>query len=232
MQGMEEMQMHLPGSFAGHVVPGVLFLLWVVFWLWELVRHPGTNGPASVERYLLVKVGKVVFPLVGVQLELARSDGLFSTASWNNISHTTMYLFFALAGLVDLAHHRGRLPARATHLALALAAWSGGFLFLAHPNHGAMPTAVHMLLVGVFWSLGVVVALEGFGKARAVTLWFRTGLLLLLGTWFVQISFSLYVSGPPTDGTGKVQSFIFFAWHVLAISGTLLGVRAFRSSRS
>jgi hypothetical protein len=55
MQGMEEMQMHLPGSFAGHMVPGVLFLLWVVFWLWELVRHPGTNGPASVERYLLVK---------------------------------------------------------------------------------------------------------------------------------------------------------------------------------
>jgi len=117
LQGMEEMRMHLPGSFAGHMVPGVLFLVWVVFWLWELVRHPGTNGPASVKRYLLVKVGKVVFPLVGVQFELARSD-------------------------------------------------------------------------------------------------------------------SLYVSGPPTDGTGTVQSFIFFSWHVLAISATLLGVRAFRPSRS
>jgi len=110
MQGADGMSMHLPGSFAGHMVPGSLFLLWVVFWIWELIRYRGMDGPPAVERFLIVKLGKVVFPLVGVQLELVRMDGLFSTASWNNLSHATMYTAFALAGVVDLAETRGRVP--------------------------------------------------------------------------------------------------------------------------
>jgi hypothetical protein len=226
MQGMDGVSAHLPGSFAGHMVPGSLFLLWVVFWIWELVRSQGADDQRAVERFLIVKLGKVVFPAVGIQLELARMGGLFSTSSWNNLGHATMYSAFVLAGLIDLAELRGRVPPGATHLALALACWVGGFLFLTHPNHGAMPTAVHLLLVAVFWSLGAAVALEGLGVSRAVMLWFRTGLLLLLGTWFVQISFLLYVFGPPTDGTGTERSFVFFAWHVLAITAALFGLRA------
>lgn len=30
------MSMHLPGSFGGHMVPGSLSLLWVVFWIWDV----------------------------------------------------------------------------------------------------------------------------------------------------------------------------------------------------
>jgi len=225
-QGMDAMSMHLPGSFAGHMVPGSLFLLWALFWIWELARTGGTDGPAAVERHLVVKLGKVVFPLVGIQLELARMDGLFSTASWNNLSHATMYAAFALAGLVDLAEARRRLPPAATYLALTLACWAGGFLFLPHLTHGGMPTAMHLLIVVAFWSLGVTVALEGLGRPRWVLLWFRSGLLLLLGTWFVQISFSLYVLGPATDGTGVEQSVVYFLWHIIAISAGLFGLRA------
>lgn len=226
MQGTDGMSMHLPGSFAGHMVPGSLFLLWVVFWIWELIRYRGMDGPPAVERFLIVKLGKVVFPLVGVQLELVRMDGLFSTASWNNLSHATMYTAFALAGIVDLAETRGRVPPAATHVALGLACWAAGFLFLPHLNHGAMPTAMHLLIVFVFWALGIAVALEGLGVPRAVMLWFRTGLLLLLATWFVHVSFSLYVVGVPTDGTGAERSFVSFVWHVLTISAALFGLRA------
>ncbi len=210
------------------MVPGLLFLLWSVFWIWELIRHRRTDGPRAVERFLIVKVGKVVFPFAGVFLELVRTDGLFSTASWNNLSHATMYAGFALAGLVDLAEARGRVPAAATHLALTLACWAGGFLFLPHLSHGGMPNAMHLLLVVGFWSLGVTVALEGLGVPRTVMLWFRTGLLLLLGTWFVQISFSPYVVGPPMDGAGVERSFVFFLWHILTISAALFGLRALK----
>ncbi len=103
-----------------------------------------------------------------------------------------------------------------------------GSLFLPHRSHGVMPTAMHLLIVFEFWALGVAVALEGLGVPQAVMLWFRTGLLLLLATWFVQVSFSLYVVGLPTDRTGAERSFVFFAWHVLTISAALFGLRALK----
>lgn len=230
MQGTDGASMHLPGSFAGHIVPASLFLLWAIFWVWELVRAPGGDASIAVERYLVVKLGKVVFPLIGVQLELARMDGLFSTASWNNLSHSAMYASFALAGIVDLAEARGRLPPAATHIALSIACWAAGFLFLPHLSHGPMPAAMHLLIIFLFWVLAVTVALEGLGISRAVMLRFRIAPLILLATWFAQVSFSLYIVGVPTDGTGAERTFVFFVCHVLIVSTALFGLRALQPS--
>ena len=95
-----------------------------------------------------------------------------------------------------------------------------------------MPAAMHGLLVAVLFSLGIVAIWETRGLGRAVGLWIRSGLMILTGTWFIQIAYSLYVVGfDPNDPQGKARVFLYFSWHVLSITAALAALQVSLRSR-
>ncbi len=124
------------------------------------------------------------------------------------------------------------MAAKVTHLAFGIACWNVALLFLAHGSHGEVPAALHGLLVAVLATLGTVAVWEARGLSRAVGLWLRTGLMVLAGTWFIQIAYSLYRIGfDPARENGMERVFLYFSWHVLAIGGVLAGVSAWTRRR-
>lgn len=224
---MNQMQMDMTGglpngSLPGHLLPGVIFLLWGLVWLMDLVR--GREGGGALESRAPVRLAKLVLPFVGIVGELSHG-GLFRNWSLNNLQHATMYSAFALSAAVDMLAARGRLPGVVTYHALAFASLVAGLLFLAHPNHGPLATTVHHLIVVLFFALSATAAREGAARARG-TAWLRTGLMLTLGTWFIQVGFSLHGPGAePMDPQGRGSALLLFSWHLLSVA-TLLGVLA------
>ena len=176
------------GSLQGHALPGAFFLLWASFWLVGLLR--GDAGEGQLEASGLVRLGKLFLPLIVIVGELSHG-GLFRNWGLNNLQHATMYSAFVLSAVVDLAASRGWLPKPLTYYAFASACLVAGLLFLAHPNHGALATTVHLLLVAVFFALVLTAAIEAAVPSPGLA-WMRTGLLVTLGTWFIQVGFSLY----------------------------------------
>lgn len=226
------MQFPPTGSFLGHMLPGVLFIVWAGAWVVGLIGRRYSDGPQAMEVYALVRGGKILLPLSGILAELAMDGGWMVGAGLNNFQHATMYAGFSLSGVFDWLEARGRLDAGATHVAFAVACAISGLLFAVHPAHGDMPAAMHAFLVLIFFALGAVALWEASGSGAADGVWIRTGLMILLGTWFIQIAYSIYVVGiDPTDTLGRGRAHLLLAWHVLAITTGMLALRSLRRGR-
>ena len=213
------------GSLGGHMLPGVVFLVWAVFWLVDLLRETRTDD-AALETWWALRLGKPTLAVTGIVLELSWG-GLFQNWSLNNLQHATMYGVFLASGLVDIASARGWLPASLTYYAFAFACLLSGLLFMAHPNHGPLATTVHTLIVVLFFALCVVATVEARRGSGAIS-WVRTGLLIALGTWFIQVAFSLYgTNAEPMAPDGKGIALLLFSWHLLAVACAMVLLRVF-----
>src|SRR5688572_704988 len=94
MAGVPSMTLH--STFEGHVLPGSMFILWALLWMWQRLGRAGDGAPdRALESTLYLPVLKTVLPLVGVWVELP-GEGWGPTTTLMSLQHVTMYTAFAL----------------------------------------------------------------------------------------------------------------------------------------
>uniref|UniRef100_W5KYL9 Transmembrane protein 45a n=1 Tax=Astyanax mexicanus TaxID=7994 RepID=W5KYL9_ASTMX len=218
------------GSFKGHALPGSFFLIAGLWWavkysLWYTTRRNKSAGAGRIttralQHRLEITEGAVTlcFSLIGILGEQFAAGGpkfqIYdpSTQHWYqlmNWQHTTMYLFFAIAGATSLTVHSvDGAPLALDRLLLGLAFFNEGFLFLYH-LHGRdmLDVHVHMLLLyAVFHRGNILLEL------------LRAALCLLQGSWFWQIAFVLYppseVKWDLSDHNNMMFITMCYSWHL------------------
>jgi hypothetical protein len=243
------------GSWAGHMLPAVFFLLWGAWWAVHSaarVAGAGARRAAYVPRawYPLTVPGggrllrllepalKVVLPGVGMFAELYfhpprpvynalhNPDGTFSAQHLSFWQHSSMYVFFLLSGCVDLLAAR-TLPPRAGHLALAAAFLAEAFLFAFHLQGTAGVTdGLHLLLVFSVLGCAASTALEGLWASPNAAL-ARAYFTLLQGGWFAQTAHALYGRKAwPQDMTTQMALPVVYCMHLVAWAVVLLALNA------
>ncbi|XP_066478341.1 transmembrane protein 45A [Tiliqua scincoides] len=226
-------------NFAGHVLPGTLFLL---FGLWWSVKYPlkylcrrKTNayplgskvGFQHVE--VIEGIIKAAIALIGMIAEQFVPSGPhlklynYETNQWDHLmnwQHATMYLFFGISGLVDIVVHTTNMfPIALDRMMLSLAVFMEGFLFYHHIHGRAiLDQHVHQLLILTIFGGAFIIFLEVFFRGIIVLEMFRASVCLLHGSWLWQIGFVLYPpSGSPEWNQMDLNNVMFlsmcYCWH-------------------
>jgi hypothetical protein len=206
------------GTFEGHLLPGIAFILWGSWWLIEIVRAGG-KAPvgASVEQSLIPPIVKIVLAPLAVVLEMPNEgwEPMDAVMGWH---HATAYVGFGLSGVVDVFARRGLLSARATHLALAAAAFNGAFLFYGHGNGPGTEAVAHSLLVVGFTSVGAFALLRTAVPSWPFE-WLLTGSMLGLGAWWCVTAWILFRSGwDPADPVREGWVYVSYAWTIMGVA--------------
>ncbi|XP_070773961.1 transmembrane protein 45B [Enoplosus armatus] len=226
-------------NFGGHAIPGSFFLF---FGFWLTVKHilqhywrtsqpkRRQTMPPFFKRIDYVEGGFQIFAsFVGIMVEQFVVDGphahLYNREnnSWvklMNWQHSTMYLFFGIAGIALVASTTSKLvPAGVDRLALSLALFVEGFLFYYHlHNRPLLDAHVHSLLLVAVFSGSASTMLEVFLRDNITLELLRACLFILQGSWFYQIGFVLYpLSGPKWDlelHDNVMFITMCFCWHL------------------
>ena len=220
------------GTFIGHLIPGILFAIWGLWWLWELV---GTGRAREVgepvERTLALPTLKILAVFIASPLEMPNAGWrpMDWVMGWH---HITGYIGFGLCGLVDLAARRGLLSARATHIALAGAVFNGAILFYGHQNTPGVEGTAHDILMTMFVSVGVFGLLEIAAPSWRLE-WFRIGSMIGLGAWLSITAWILFRSGWDMQDHARVgHVWLRFCWMIMPVATitTLASILARRES--
>jgi hypothetical protein len=228
------------GTFGGHALPGSFFLIFSVWWTYNIFRRyhisqikGGLPFKASVTFPCMCLCGKlktwelegaikIFFTTVGFTLEIitAFKDGKFTY--YGNGQHATMFFFFGLSGAFDIVvHHRIPMPKHIEYVAMTLAFVVEGLLFKFH-LHGRdeMDVLLHTLLLYAVYGTIACCFLEMKFRHSAIVILARTYFVALQGSWFWQIGFVLY---NPFNGFGDwdhedhdqmMLITMMFAWHM------------------
>ncbi|KAH7282453.1 hypothetical protein KP509_35G031300 [Ceratopteris richardii] len=200
------------GSFAGHLLPGTLFLL---VGLWHLgnsivkyVRDPqsfrarvwhAVPGRLKYLELYIITIGS----FVDMCLEFFYSthlrfvvDGSLNPAHMNDFEHAAMLLMFFLFGVSTLVSETTGflpLPDGAHYIIVAMAFTAEFLLFNFHStSHAGLEGRYHELLV-LLIGLCVVCALLSSVFPESFTIDLASGMMVALqGLWFYQIAFTLY----------------------------------------
>lgn len=170
---------------------------------------------------------KVIAATVGIIEELTKGEwSLFDKSSGhfshlNNFSHATMFSIFLLGAVVEILQFYSILflPAAVDHVLASLAFFLVGGLFYYHiDGRSELDQKLHILLYTVAFSIAVVILLEAWQRRSFVLFITRTFLVVLLGTWFIQIVHVLYGSHPWQNiDSHRAFVVIVFSWHVLGL---------------
>lgn len=206
------------GSFAGHLLPGLAFATWGLWWLWEIAgsRRPRESGE-PLERSLLPPVAKILAVMVALPLEMPNAGWLAMdwVMGWH---HITGYLGFGLSGLVDLAARRRLLSSRATHIALAAACFNAAILFYGHQSVAGVESVAHEVLLMLFVGVGVFSLLEIAAPSWRFE-WFRIGSMIALGAWEVITGWILFRSGwDLQDHVREAHVWLRLSWMIIAVA--------------
>lgn len=234
-------------NFGGHAIPGSFFFL---FGIWLTVKHilchywkmnqpkHRQRTPPFLKKMHYFEGGLQMFAaFVGIMVEQFVPDGphahLVTNDSWvklMNWQHSTMYLFFGIAGVGLVACTAFKLvPAGVERLLLSMALFVEGFLFYYHVHmRPHLDAHIHTLLLVAVFGGAACYMLEVFIRHNIILELLGAGLFILQGTWFYQIGFVLYpLSGPQWDleQHGNVMFVTMcFCWHlavtVLLVSTT------------
>lgn len=215
----EQMSMAGPsGTIEGHLLPGLLLMAWAVAWmLREFRSRPSRSDRAPMEPGTLVPAIKILSLFVAGWIEMPNSgwSPLSYAMGWH---HITIYMGYALSGIVDLLHNRGRLSHRATYMAFAGASLNAAFIFYGHGNHGGVESTAHLLLAGA-WAVTGLLALLEMGLPGRGMHWLRIGSMAGLGAWLAVIAWLLFLSGwDLADPNRVLWVFPIFSWTFLAVS--------------
>jgi len=220
------------GTFIGHLTPGLVFTIWGLWWLWELV---GSGRPREVgepvERTLFPTVLKLLCVAVALPLEMPNAGWrpMDWVMGWH---HITGYIGFGLSALVDLAARRGLLSARATYIALAGAAINGAILFYGHGNAPGVEGSAHNILMMMFFAVAFFCLLETAAPSWRLE-WFRIGSMIGLGAWLSISAWILFKSGWDMNDHVRVgHVWLRFSWMIMAVATltTLSSIRVNRRS--
>ena len=174
---------------------------------------------------------KVIAATIGIMAELTKGEwslvnkaGHFSHL--NNFSHATMFSIFLLSAVVEILRFYNILflPAATDHVFVSLSFFLVGELFYFHiDGRSKLDQKLHTLLYTVSFSIAVVILLEAWQRKSFVLFLTRTFLVLLLGTWFIQIAHVLYGSHPWKDtDSNRAIIVVTFSWHVLGLLAMLI----------
>ena len=175
---------------------------------------------------------KVTATSVGIIAELTKDDWSLINrndhfAHLNNFTHVTMFAVFFFPPLVEILRFYSLLflPASAEHLLSSLAFFVFGELFYFHIHDGrsVLDQNLHFFIYILAFSISIVFLLEAGNRRCFVLFMARTVLIVLLGTWFIQVAHVLYGANPWKD-TASNRTFvaIAFTWHILALLFTIL----------
>lgn len=171
---------------------------------------------------------KVVFAVLGVLAELPVSraatlydeNGELIAQHLDNYTHSVMYGFFGLSGVVDLVMWYGLfpLPPKFDYLVLSLAFWFEGFLFFFH-LHGRDKLNVRLhtfLYILVFVTAAVFLVAVISDQFVHFVGFLRAYLMSFQGSWFFQAGFVLFGPNPWKNSSSNVEFLgIMFAFHAL-----------------
>ncbi|XP_003413064.1 transmembrane epididymal protein 1A-like [Loxodonta africana] len=199
---------------------------------WQQARM---EGMVKVGAFLILIFGEFFFP---------PGTNCFPMVDWkdpqqpfqnhNSWEHATIFGFFLLSGLVDLvsqvwlAQQSIKLEQAGTILALVVLLLQ----MVAHIEHkNALEIRVHSLLLLPVFLLALVLTTEVWVPSQP-SLWvFKTWLLLVFGSWMLQMTSVLYtpLSGQPwraEDPMDLAFLTIFFCWHLALQAAVLAAIYA------
>ncbi|XP_060563114.1 transmembrane protein 45B-like [Ruditapes philippinarum] len=209
----------MAGSLWGHIDEGLVFITLGLWWLFNVFKRYLRAGGAQQYNTSLSfdydfkgrKVNfevysKIIVPIIGLLIEFfnngvhvgfTNENGSFKRMS--SLQHISIYTLFILSGLIDLLQYKNILVIEGLeYLTTALTfAWYG-LIFYFHvtleKHSSEMSDIVHSL--GIVWCEGVAIALvwEWRTVDKFMPNYFRSLMVLCLGTWFFHIPFYLFDS--------------------------------------
>lgn len=213
------------GTFIGHLLPGIAFVLWGLWWLFENVRAGAPETRTTpVERTIFPPLVKILLAPTALFLEMPNSgwEPMDAVMGWH---HATGYIGFGLSGVVDLLARRGLLGPRATRIALAAASFNAAVLFFGHGNGPGVEAVAHNLLMLTFTSVGVFALLEAAAPSWPFA-WFRIGAMLSVGGWLTVTAWVLFRSGWSLDDhVREGWVYVSFSWMVMCVATAVTAVR-------
>lgn len=182
----------------------------------------------TLSKIPLEPIVKVLLGVLGVLGEIVLSkawtlidkDGKFVADNLNNHSHTAMYCFFGLSGVVDLVmwYSLIPLPPKCDYMILSLCFWMEGMLFYFHLHgHSEISHRLHTILYIIIFITATAFLADVFLTQQQSALFalMRAILLGVQGTWFLQIAFVLYGPNPWENIPVNVEFLaVAFAWHL------------------
>lgn len=187
----------------------------------------------TLSKIPLEPIVKVLSAVTGVTGELffdgswalVDKNGKFVTEHLNNHSHTAMYCFFGLSGVVDIvmwSESAIPLPPRFDFMILSACFWVEGLLFYFHLHgHSNISVRLHTILYIVIFVTALMFLANVFlTRHEPLFALMRAIMLGIQGTWFFQIAFVLYGPKPWEDNHANVEFLaIAFAWHLFIFTG-------------
>ena len=163
--------------------------------------------------------------------ELIRRDGTLkvikdehgnlNTRDLINFDHIAMCAMTTLAAVVEILRFYSILflPSSTEHVLTSLAFFVIGNLFYSHiQERSELNQKVHILICVVAFSIAIVIILEARQRKSVILFMARTILVVLLGTWFIQVAQVLHGTHQWKD-TPCNEAFvaIAFSWHILGL---------------
>lgn len=232
------------GTFQGHLLPGVSFLVLGLLWTVNIIRRALMCRKKDIPFYNTVTYplpmhGRCVkWPLeAGIKITLtaiAMGAELFAATNYGqagkvvyigDLQHVTMYAFFCISGIIDVLHSYKKTIAGLDHAALTMAFLVEGLLFMYH-LHGndALNRLVHTLLIYAIFACAVFSSIEIVVKESMLLALARAFAVILQGTWFILVGFILF---PPVslglhrwkegDEDQLTKVAILFSWNIVGV---------------
>ncbi|XP_020778601.1 transmembrane protein 45B [Boleophthalmus pectinirostris] len=238
-------------NFGGHAIPGSFFFLYGVwltvkhilhhYWRMHQPKHRQGMAPFLKKMHYFEGGLQIFAASVGILVEQFVPDGphahLISGREWvklMNWQHSTMYLFFGIAGVTLVASTASKLvPVGVDRLILSMALFVEGFLFYYHVSmRPHLDAHIHTLLLVAVFGGAASTMLEVFKRHNIILELLGAGFFILQGTWFYQIGFVLYPLSGPQWELEQHDNIMFvtmcFCWHlavaVLLVTSTSFAV--------
>ena len=260
------------GSFAGHLLPGLSFLVYGLWWMfvsyWQQLANPSrpiakgksASGGVSYAEFKretelsrksyipqpfwskvpLEPLSKVILCSVGiigegffdvdqktghlyaVVYQIRNESGDFNNQS--KMHHITMYLAFAVSGIVDLIIIFIRVPRNTSKLFFANAFLLEGLLFWFHAHGRAdLDLMLHTLLN---YSIAACFSFAALRMWQPLNLLVNVGLsfsMMLQGTWFINLGVILYVQNWDMEDHNNVMFAIAsYSWIIIGVMTFML----------
>jgi hypothetical protein len=228
------------GDLPGHIFPGLAYIAWAIVWALALRRRPGAPWSSQPDAALasdfastgsLETWAKILIPLAEMAGELRWVTWPMTDASATIYGHITADVAVIVSGVVDLLVRRARLPVGSDRIALALAFFVPGILFVTHGQHGSVATVSHEIF-GRLLLLTALLVVLGMFRAAPVIAWLRVYAVALAGAWFIHTGWMIYVSGMDLMSPMMApRVYLAFTWYAIGCLLVLLFVLAPRASR-
>ena len=239
-------------SFFGHAIPGLLFIILGIWWTLQIflkfynTLHKGSCGrvpifqsavtfPVHIRGYVVHLEGFFLIICSGIGLTLECILPLTQSGFVSSIHmlHTTMYLFFGMAGLVIVTLPQLKIIPYCddvAYLMLSMCYLVEGLLFKFHlSEQDKFSFIMHTLAVYTVFASAAVTLVEMKNRNSIWPPVGRAFLSYLQGTWFWQIAFVFYppstnLWGPdPKPNYADTESSLMFiscvfTWHMAVIS--------------